>query len=464
MSKFIDREEEYAFLGAEYEKTESSLVILYGRRRIGKTALITEFGKDKNALYFLATEESESENRNTFQQMVADYTGNALLKNASVDNWGLIFDALLNYQTPGKKLIIIDEFQYIGRSNPAFPSIVQKIWDTQLKDAGIMLILCGSLISLMESQTLKYGSPLYGRRTGQIKLKQIPFRHYHEFFPDKTNQELIEFYSITGGVPKYIELFSDNHDIYSAIRKNVLSKQSFLYEEPTFLLQNEVSEIGSYFSIIKTIAAGNQKLGNIASALSLAPTGMTKYLKTLIDLDILEREVPITEENPEKSKKGLYKIKDNFIEFWFRFIYPNKSFIETGNTDYVMKKIKDSLVGSHISYVYEDICIERMWQLSAEGAFPATFDRIGRWWGGKDVEIDIVAYDSVGKSDIVFGECKYTGKPMDTDIFYALQEKKKAVEWQKGKRNEWFVFFCINGFTDEMKALAESRKNVFLFD
>lgn len=193
-----------------------------------------------------------------------------------------------------KPVIVMDEFQYIGKSNPAFPSIFQRIWEEILKTRSVMVILCGSLISMMESQTLAYSSPLYGRRTAQIRLTQIPFSYYHDFFPNKSRRELIDFYAITGGVPKYIELFSETEDIYSAIQKNVLNRSGYLYDEPHFLLQQEVSEVGSYFSIIRAIAMGNSKLSAIASVLEVPATSLTKYLKTLIDLDILEREVPIT--------------------------------------------------------------------------------------------------------------------------------------------------------------------------
>ena len=196
-----------------------------------------------------------------------------------------------------KPVIVLDEFQYLGKANPAFPSIFQRIWEEILKDKSVMVILCGSLISMMESQTLAYGSPLYGRRTAQIRLKQIPFSYYHEFFPNKNRRELIEMYAVTGGVPKYIELFSESKDIYSAIQKCVLNRSGYLYDEPHFLLRQEVSEVGSYFSIIKAIAAGNSKLSAISSILEIKATSLTKYLKTLIDLDILEREVPVTEDN-----------------------------------------------------------------------------------------------------------------------------------------------------------------------
>ena len=462
MKKFIDRYEEQEFLNDEYKKDTSSLVVLYGRRRIGKTALITEFGKDKEILYFLASEESERENLNAFKNLVAEFTNNELLKHASIDSWDLIFKTLINSNIEKKKLIIIDEFQYLGKTNTAFPSIFQRIWDTILKEKNAMVILCGSLISMMEAQTLSYSSPLYGRRTGQIKLQQIKFQHYHEFFNDKNRKELIEYYSVTGGVPKYIEVFYDSKDIYSSIKNNVLSKQSFLYEEPMFLLQNEVSEIGSYFSIIKTIAAGNQKLSKIATALEIKQTSITKYLQTLISLDILERQVPITEENPEKSKRGLYKIKDNFLAFWFQFVYPNKSFIETERVDFVMNKIKSNFIDNHVAHIYEDICIEKMWTLNAENTWNFNFDKVGRFWNNT-TEIDVVAFDSTG-NDIIFGECKYTEKKMDTDIFYLLLEKSKEVIWKNNNRREWFVLFSINGFTDEMIKLASNRNDIVLCD
>lgn len=460
MVNFINRNEERAFLNKEYENKTSSLIILYGRRRLGKTSLITEFGRDKHMLYFLASEESEKENLNAFKTLVADYTMNELLKSVSVDSWDVVFKTLINTNLTEKKLIVIDEFQYLGKSNAAFPSVFQRIWDTILKDKNVMVILCGSLTSMMEAQTLSYSSPLYGRRTGQIKLQQIKFKHYNEFFKDKNRKELIEYYSVTGGVPKYIELLKDGKDIYSSIEKNILSKQSFLYEEPTFLLQNEVSEIGSYFSIIKAIAAGNQKLSKISSALEIKQTSITKYLQTLISLDILERQVPITEANPEKSKKGLYKIKDNFLAFWFNFVYPNKSFIEMDRPDFVMNKIRNNFIDNHVAHIYEDICIEKMWDLNTKNIWNFNFDKAGHYWNS-NTEIDVVAFDSTG-NDIIFGECKYTEKKIDVDIFFDLVQKAKEVKWKNTNRREWYVLFSINGFTNEMMKLAESRDDISL--
>ena len=463
MEKFIDRKKELEFLNKEYQKQESSLVILYGRRRIGKTSLIKEFGKNKDMIYFLATEESENQNIEAFQKLVAENLKNTLLSSMKVENWEILFKQIAENSTKNKKVIVMDEFQYLGKINTAFPSIFQKIWDEILKNKNIMVILCGSLINMMESQTLNYNSPLYGRRTGQIKLKQIPFENYKEFFNYKiTEKELIEKYAVTGGVPKYIESFKEKKDIYEEIKENIMNKQSYLYEEPLFLLRNEVLEVGSYFSIIKSIAAGNRKLGNIASNLSVSPTNLSKYLQTLINLDIIEREVPVTESNPEKSKKGQYRIKDNFIAFWFQFIYPNKAFLEIEKDNIVLNKIKENFIDNHVAFVYEEVCKEKMWTLNASEKLGITFDKLGRWWNNQE-EIDLVGINQESGKDIIFGECKfYTNKLMDSKIYYKLKEKAKLVEWNKENRKEKYILFSANGYTEELKKLAKTKEDLIL--
>lgn len=463
MEGFINRHKELDTLTSEYNRNGSSFVVIYGRRRIGKTALIRHFCQDKNNIFFLASEENESENRNNFQQLVAEYTKNDLLASVKIDRWELIFQALTTYinqqPTKSKLILTIDEFQYIGKANPSFPSILMKIWDLMLKDSNIMLILCGSLINMMRSQVLSYNSPLYGRRTAQIHLKQIPFEHYHEFMPELTTDEQILHYAVTGGVPKYIELFHHQANIYHSIEKNIMHTNSFLYAEPEFILQKEVTEIGTYFSILKTIAAGNHKLGNMATVLGVPQSSLSKYLSVLEELDILERQVPITEENPTKSKKGLYFIKDNFFEFWFRFIYPQKNLLELDKIDFVNKKIQASFIDNHVSFVYEDICRQQVWNYLSDELY---FDRAGRWWGNKNVEIDIVAYDSTGNT-MLFGECKYSRNAKGLDVLHSLKEKSASVNWKRNERIEHFAIFSKSGFTADLSAYAETHPNIHLW-
>ncbi|MGV8149965.1 MAG: ATP-binding protein [Alkaliphilus sp.] len=458
--QFIDRLIEKDFLEKEYLQSRSSLVVVYGRRRIGKTALIREFVRDKLGIYFLASEETERENLRALQSMVAEFTSNELLQKATGLAWDDIFEILTKHRPEEKKIIIIDEFQYLGKANKAFPSIFQRIWDNMLKEENVMVILCGSLITMMESQVLNYSSPLYGRRTGQIKMKQIRFKHYGEFFRNKKENDLIEYYAVTGGVPKYIELFNEEADIYLAIEKNILNRQSFLYEEPIFLLEREVGEIGTYFSIIKTIAKGNHKLGKIATALEVSQTSLTSYLKALIELDLLERIVPVTEKNPEKSKKGLYFLKDNFIEFWFKFVYPYRSYIEMDDIGFVLEKIRKNFIDNHVSAVFENVCMDKMWELNKQEKLGFSYEKLGKWWD-KNNEIDIVAFNEQTK-DIIIGECKYTNSKVDIDLFYQLVQKGEKVIWNNENRHMRYILFSKSGYSHTLIQLAKEREDLLL--
>ena len=462
--KFIGRVAELKTLDNEYNREDASFVIIYGRRRVGKTALITEFLSRHRGcnIYFLATQESEVQNRKAFRDQVADFIGNNLLKAADAD-WTTIFKLLVDYRPEERKIIVIDEFQYLGCSDHAFPSVMQKIWDTILKDADIMLILCGSLITMMDQQTLDYSSPLYGRRTAQIKLKQIPFTYYSDFYNGKMREDLVPFYAVTGGVPKYIETFCKCNTIEEGIENYVLNPQSYLYDEPYFLLQNEVTEIGSYFSLIRAISMGNHKLTEISSFLGVKQTNIPKYLKTLMDLDLIEREVPATENNPEKSKSGLYRITDNFIAFWFKFVYPYRSFLERGETAYVLEQIKKGFVQNFASFVYEDLCRETMWEFASMNIRDLRFDRLGRYWGPACGEVDVLGLDTVGERMII-GECKYTGAEKGLSVLHTLQEKAAALELKTKFQCQNFIIFSTAGFSDGLRAEAERNSGILLVD
>ncbi|MBP3835989.1 MAG: ATP-binding protein [Pyramidobacter sp.] len=455
----IDRTSEMKTLETEYARKGASLVVIYGRRRLGKTRLITEFCQNKRAIYFLASEENEKENMRAFQRRIADFSGMTALTTGEFNRWESLFDFIAELGSKDERLIVaLDEFQYLGLANKAFPSILMREWDMRLKDKNIMLILCGSLIRMMKSQALDYSSPLYGRRTAQLRLRQIPFAYYHEFAPGLSEDDLVQRYAVTGGVPKYAEMFCGSASLWEQIRTQVLDPGAFLYNEPDFLLGKEVSDIGSYFSLLKTISAGNRKLGSISSSLGIVQTSLTKYLKMLEELDLVEREVPVTEENPSKSKRGLYSIKDNFIQFWFRFVYPYKDLLETDQADYVMKQIQTRFIVNHCSYVYEDICRDRVLR---EYAADLNLDRIGHWWGAGDVEIDICGYDSMGEN-MLFGECKYSSQPKGVDVLRALQQKTKAVPWKRDSRKEHYIIFSRSGFSDELRQMADTDSSIIL--
>lgn len=252
---FIGRKEELNTLEKEFRR-DGSFVVIYGRRRIGKTTLIKEFIKDKQAFYFLATEEVESQSMKRLAGVVARVTGNSMLQRVTFTDWLDLFREIANYRPEEKKVLVIDEFPYLVKTNAAFPSILQNAWDEILKDSNVMLILCGSLISMMQKHALSHDSPLYGRRSAQIRLKPLPFTDLYAVQGQPFSQA-VEQYSVTGGVPKYLEFFEPGEDLYRQIQEVVLSKNGFLYEEPNFLLKDEVQSANSYFSIIRAIADGN---------------------------------------------------------------------------------------------------------------------------------------------------------------------------------------------------------------
>lgn len=448
---FINREKEMETLDREYKK-ENSFVVIYGRRRVGKTTLIKEFIKDKKAFYFFADKQNENLQIERFKNQIAENFKDEILKKIEIKDWDTLFEYLIMKISNEKFVLVIDEFQYLTLINKNFSSIFQRIYDEKLKDKNVMIILCGSLISMMYSETLAYDSPLYGRRTAQIKLRPIKFKYYNKFFKNKSTQDLIELYSITGGIPKYILGIDREQSALYNIENNLFDKNNYLYSEPKFLLQEEVNDLSRYFSILNAISIGHTKMSSISSYLQINAGGISAYISKLIELDIIEKEIPITE-NIDNSKKVLYKIKDNYLKFWFAYIYPYQSYFEIENLTYVKNKINNEFE-LYVSKIYEDLARESMWE-----NIPFPLLKVGRWWD-KNTEVDIVALGENNK--IVFGECKYSKKQVGLSILKQLQEKAKNIKWNNNNREEYFILFSKSGFSEELEELAQKEKNIIL--
>ncbi|WP_462422927.1 ATP-binding protein [Fusobacterium pseudoperiodonticum] len=435
----------------EYKK-ENSFVVIYGRRRVGKTTLIKEFIKEKKAFYFFADKQNENLQIERFKNQIAENFKDEILKKIEIKDWDTLFEYLIMKISNEKFVLVIDEFQYLTLINKNFSSIFQRIYDEKLKDKNVMIILCGSLISMMYSETLAYDSPLYGRRTAQIKLQPIKFKYYDRFFKNKSTQDLIELYSITGGIPKYILSIDRDQSALYNIENNLFNKNNYIYSEPKFLLQEEVNDLSRYFSILNAISIGHTKMSSISSYLQINAGGISAYISKLIELDIIEKEVPITE-NIDNSKKVLYKIKDNYLKFWFAYIYPYQSYFEIENLTYVKNKINNEFE-LYVSKIYEDLARESMWE-----NVPFPLLKVGRWWD-KNTEVDIVALGENNK--IVFGECKYSKKQVCLSVLKELQEKAKNIKWNNNNREEYFILFSKSGFSEELEELAQKEKNIIL--
>ena len=465
--KFIGRQTELAKLNAEYTH-DSSFVVIYGRRRVGKTTLIKEFLKKKTAFYFLATEELENQSMKRLAGVVARTTNNSLLQQATFTDWLDLFQVIADYKPEEKKVLVIDEFPYLVKTNPAFPSILQNAWDEILKESNVMLILSGSLIGMMQKHALSYDSPLYGRRTAQMRLAPLPFTDIYAV-QKMSFEKAVEQYAVTGGVPKYLEFFEDGRELEEQLKENVLSKSGFLYEEPNFLLKSESVTAVNYFSIIKAIADGNHKLGKIAGVLGQETSALTPYLATLADLGFIEKRTPVTEKNPEKSRKGLYFIADNFTRFWFRYVYPYKGELELDNMQIVMDEMGKDFITGFVAFVYEDICKNIFVNLCKNGLISFVPSRIGSYWLNDydgDTEIDVMAVDSQNKLVFV-GECKYHGKPVDAPVYFALKDKVvNANEIKKAYPGYGVIYgvFSKSGFTQRMLDAAKENSGLLLIN
>src|SRR3989339_240589 len=418
---FINREQELKMLNEKWQSNIAQFFIIYGKRRVGKTELIKQFIKDKPALYFLADKRTTADQLRELGQIVGNYFKDEILISNGFSDWLEVFLYLKTKTITEPLILAIDEYPYLVENDKSTSSLFQKGWDEYLKNTKIFLILSGSSIAMMESETLNQSAPLFGRRTGQILVDPLNFSQSQKFFPEKSFSDFLNIYTITGGMPAYLKQFVDGGELSEEIKKKIFTKTAFLYNEVEFTLKEELRETKNYLAILRAIALGKRKLSEIVNEVGLDKATANKYLSVLINLRLVEREVPITEDKPDKSRKGLYKISDNFFVFWFQYILQYNDNANSG-----FKQI--------VAQVYERVAVELLttWQ---DVIF--AFERVGRYWDSNQ-EIDVVGLSSLEKK-IIFGECKWSEKPVGTDIYEELKKKAEKVEWNKDGRTECYV-------------------------
>ncbi len=428
---FINRTEELSVLESEYSSSNSAFTVIYGRRRVGKTALISKYIENKPHIYLYATEGNLALQLENFTKELTKLSDLSYAKNIKFKNFDEAFEFLANLKLSSKLVVAIDEYQNLCHLDNAFSSKLQRVWDLYLSRANIHLILCGSVLSMMHSEVLAYNAPLYGRRTTNIHLKSVKFRYLSEFVPTLGKLELMELYASFGTIPKYLQMVDPSKSLLQNIEDHILNKNSYLYSEGMFLLKQEINDVGSYFAILESISKGNTKVGDISASLGLHSSHLPRYLNKLIELDIVQKEVPITETNPLKSKLGRYRIKDKFLNFWFYYVYKNMSYLELEQTQTVIDEIKMNFNDRFVSFAYEDYCVEEILQ---EPLKYLTFvpKRVGRWWNNQE-EIDIVAMDD---ENICFIECKWQNKVDKAKVEQALKQKSKIIKHDK---KEYFL-------------------------
>ncbi|NVM21096.1 MAG: ATP-binding protein [Desulfobacterales bacterium] len=453
----IDRKRELKFLVEKFGEKSARLIVLWGRRRVGKTYLLKEFCSQYPAIYFLATKSSKKDQLFQLSEAIAEFFNDSLLMIKPFSDWQEVF-VYLKEKRSERFTLIIDEFPYLISTDSAIPSIFQKGWDEHLAHNNkIVLILNGSSISMMENEVLGASSPLYGRRTAQWKLEPFNLMDMTGFFPKANLIRLIETYSVIGGIPYYAQFFDPALSIEENVKSKILKKGEVLYQEVDFLLREEFKEPRTYFPVLSAIASGSHKFGEIAGKTGMDKSNLTKYLAILDHLHITYREVPVTEKFPHKSKKGLYLIRDPFINFWFRFVRPNLRHLEMEKIDFVWREKIAPQFDHYVSRYCEKIMVDVVEKMT--GALPFDCERLGRYWD-RNIEVDIMAFDNEEKSALL-GEIKWQKRPVGVKTFKALKEKGKKIKALSACR-KYFLLISKGGFTQAVQEMAD--ENVLLFD
>ena len=453
---FIGREREVAALDRLYESNKFEFAVIYGRRRVGKTALINHFIDNKEAIYFMGVESNEKQNLENFSKSIIEYSSGI-----EAETSFLSFQSALEYVfklAEKKRLILaIDEYPYVARSSKSLASTLQLLIDKYKDTSKLMLILCGSSMSYMEDEVLAYKSPLYGRRTAQMKIFPFSFDEACRYLKNYSDEDKALAYGIVGGTPQYLLQIDDRLSIEDNIKNTYLNPISFLYEEPTNLLKQEVREPAIYTAIITAIAVGASRMSDISNKVGEDSNICANYLKSLINLGIVKKETPYGEKT---SRKSIYSIEDNMFRFWYRFVPNNNSVIMRGAADIVYRRIEPQL-SEYMGAVFEEICKQYLWKLLLDGNSPVEFSELGRWWGNDPIEKKQTEIDIMGEQDkktALFGECKWTNEKVDLGVLETLIKRSKLFSYI----NVHLFLFSKSGFTKGCIDKANELGNVSL--
>ncbi len=464
---FVNRESELASLLDAYRSKAANLVTIYGRRRIGKTALIKKFCEKVNFAYYLCDTAPISEQLRRLSLSIGLAINDKELAEMGVASFEALFYRIARLKMDKKLVIVFDEFQNLARLDNAIPSIFQRGWDEYLSKSNVMLILAGSSISMMRSEVLSYSAPLYGRSTQIFELKPLRPKYAFMLMPKSMGmKEKLYLYFMLGGVPAYYaNLEGAIADYENASIDEILlamvKEGSIFASEPSMLLSEETRNDTKYLQILELIANGVNKPSEIASKIGIAHANLGKYIGVLEYIGIVEKEVPVNLQPLRKSKIGVYRINDNFAYFYFRTL---KKALPSKNVQYLHDDL-DLLSQSRFEYFAKEFLLE----LSIDKRIFA-ITRIGRWWG-KDPskpkgmnqeEIDVVALNEKSK-DILFAECKWSNEKVGVEVYEELKRKAKLVQWHNDDRHEHYALFSKSGFTEEMRGIAE-KEHVLLFD
>jgi AAA+ ATPase superfamily predicted ATPase len=434
---FVGRKRELSLIQSEWESDRASLLILYGRRRIGKTRLLTHWIKTEGprALFWVATPTSSATQLRSFSKALFGFESDAPVPNDfSYASWEQAFEQVARMAEHERLVLVLDEYTYLTSQEKGLSGILQNAWDHKLKYTNLFLIISGSHLGMMVKEILSYQAPLYGRATARLKVQPLPYSTTKGVFHNYKTDERVALYSIFGGVPAYWEQFDPSISLDQNIKANILSNKYLSDEEPSFLLHDFIIAINNYADILREIATGAHRLQEIANGAGFDNRSVSKYLDNLIQTGFVERRIPVTTRG--KSRSGRYHISDPYLRFYYRFLAHRQSQLALGITEQTLAEIKRHMVDFIGMYTWEELCREWLLRASGKEIIPFMPDHIGSIWN-KDAQIDVAGVNFMEKT-LILGECKWTKQLVGVRVLQDLVYKTEKVLPPQGN---WTVFF-----------------------
>lgn len=454
----IGRKEELKQLETLYQSDKFEFLVMYGRRRVGKTTILQEFANKHKVIFFSAQEKNDALNLQDFSKSIQLYFDNDFI--AGFPSWKDAFSYISKKTGNQKTVLIIDEFPFIAEQNPSIKSILQHEIDHEWKKQNIFLILCGSSVSFMVNDVTGFKSPLYGRTTETKEVLPFDYLESAEFFPKYNQEEKLIAYGILGGIPRYLNAFTDNKSLEENIAHEIIRNGAFLNDEPEMLLKMELREPMIYNGILQAISGACNTLTEISDRIHEDKSKISKYLLTLQTIRLIDRKVPCGESS--KSKKSIYVITDNYYKFWYRYVFTNKSYYNILGTEDAAKEVTED-IPNFMGMAFEDICKQYLIRQAKAKKLPFIPYLIDKWWGNNPAikaqdDVDILALSKDGKSGL-FCECKFRNKPMPMEEYEDLIQAGKAFPNIKEK---YFMFFSKGGYTSPVIKRAAKEGTILL--
>jgi len=472
-ANFYDRTQERSVLGSVLSSARSEMIIVYGRRGVGKSALLEQALREAGLpyIFYRATRRTLPLQMGALTEAVREAHPEAFLGQpfASVS----VFLEFLVHQAAEREasgdlmpvVVVIDELPYLADVDAGLLTALQHWWDANKRRPNLKIFLAGSYVAFMERQVLDSTAPLYNRRTGALKLEPMDYADAGLFFPTYTAREKMEAYAILGGMPSYLEQFDPRLGIAENLMATVLRRNTYLSEEPNWLLLEDLRRDVTYGSILRAVAQGDRRPSEIAKTIGKgAAQDVAPQLTTLQEMGLLVREVPITERGQARSRNSLYFLADNYLDFWYRYVDPSRSLIVRGLGARLWEQTIAPSLSQYVSRpAFERACRQFLWRVLASASPPEAvsplaglgFTEVGTWWGAGDREIDVMATDARGRV-VLAGSCKWTEAPVDVREYAALQHDLTLAALDGA--DPTLVLFSRSGFTERLTKIAAAQE------